>query len=79
MIFFLEEELRGCFDFFLMFLLLHACMPLFRKPSFKAVLGSQSSLLAGMCLIKLNLHLGKRIGRSSTRKAGTIWTLEKDF
>lgn len=52
---------------------------LFRKPSFKAASGSESSLLEGTCLIKLNLHLGKRTGKSSVSKAGTIWTNEKEI
>lgn len=32
----------------------------FRKPPFKAASGSKSSVLEGICLIKLNLHLGKK-------------------
>lgn len=55
------------------------CVDLFRKLSFKAACGLKSSLLEGTCLIKLNLHLGKRTGKSPMRKADTIWTNEGEI
>lgn len=41
------------------------CVDLFRKPSFKVASSLESSLLEDTCLIKLNLHLGKRTGKNS--------------